>query len=159
MSDRSRLALVVALIGLGLSTQACERPVSPSAPPPHDVRASFVDGTWELRVNRAWNNPPGEVLPTNPLTEGDYQPVPAGAVSYRMAVTSSGQELALGEAPIRGVRVWASSNVVEYSVGILPGGARLVVWLGGGGLQGELTVLGSRPPILKSERGVVVLVK
>jgi hypothetical protein len=127
------------------------------------VLTSLVTGSWELRVDRAWNGVAGNIqFPSDPLDESAYEAV-VGGPTHRVVVSDGGRQIAIGETPLRGQRTKATDSLVEYSLSPgtfdAPAGGRLVVWLRAGGLQGELTYYGSGRPIVKSERGSMVLIR
>jgi len=119
----------------------------------------FVDGAWELRVDRA--------LPTMggnhsiQLVESDYQPVSDGP-TYPILVSDRGIQVTIGKAhemgprahfPLKGSRTSATKAIAyDLHKGTFAGG-RLVVWPDERTLQAELTIYGSGLPIVLSVRG------
>lgn len=151
------VAVILIVVGGCAGSPGGAGPSSRNVP---SVTASFVSGSWELRVDRAWDGVSGNVqLPSDRLDESAYKPV-AGATMYRVVVSGGGQQVAIGETPVRGERTKATASLVEYALSAVtdeaPGGGRLVVWPGAGVLQAELTLYGSGRPIVKSERGSMV---
>lgn len=117
---------------------------------------SLVDGHWRLDVDRVLKaNRPNEGLPADPLSEADYQPVPAGT-TYDVVVSGKTADIAVGPTPFKGVRGERTGERVMYDLqagGTFAGG-RFVVSPGPRNtLQAELTLYGSGVPIAKSERG------
>ena len=119
----------------------------------------FVDGAWELRVDRA--------LPTLggnrsiQLLESDYQPVSDGS-TYPILVSDRGSQVTIGKAhemgprvhfPLKGSRT-SGTKAIAYDLheGTFAGG-RFVVWPDEQTLQAELTIYGSGLPIVLSVRG------
>jgi hypothetical protein len=150
---------IVSVVGIVLAGCA-ESSLRPSEPSSRTVLASFVAGSWNLQVDRAWNGVSGNVqFPWNRLDESDYERVIDGP-AYRVAVSDGGRQVTVGERPLRGERTTTTDSAVEFSLtpdmSGAPGGGRLVVWTAGGGLQAELTIYGSGRPIVKSERGAMV---
>ena len=155
-----RVAMVAAIAVVAAGCGGGGSGAGPSAP---SVLTSFATGQWDLRVDRAWDGVAGNVqFPSDQLDESAYKPV-AGAATYRVVVSGGGQQVATGETPVRGQRTKATSSLVEYALSPgtseAPAGGRLVVWPGAGVLQAELTLHGSGRPIIKSERGAIVLVQ
>lgn len=118
--------------------------------------ASFVDGAWKLEADRAWRHPDGGVtLPTDPLSESDYQPLTPTKV-YQVVLSNAGTTVTVGTTPYSGTRAAMSSDLVTFdlSTGTFAGG-RFVVWPAQTNLQAELTIYGSGIPIVSSERGAL----
>lgn len=144
-----RRPLLGALIVLTLAATGCSRGVmSPLEPTVATVASSFGDGTWELRVDRSWT---GNVL-AEVLTEGHYQPT---TKAYRVVISDDGRTIQIGET-LAGERSEKAPGFVQY---VLTGGdaeaTKLVVWLSGRGVAGELNAYHPQF-VLQSERGRLV---
>ena len=116
----------------------------------------FVDGPWELRVDRAWIRLNDSVaFPSDEMTEADYQPV-SGGPTYPIVVSDRSSRVAIGSPPLEGFRTSVATKGIAYDLreGTFAGG-RFVVWSSNRGLQAELTIYGSGRPIVKSERGAL----
>jgi hypothetical protein len=152
---------IVAVISVAVA--ACGGGAGPSQHDMPMVLTWFVTGSWDLRVDRAWNGVAGNVqFPSDALDESAYEAV-VGGPTHRVVVSDGGRQVAIGETPLRGERTKATDSRVEYSLSTgtfeAPAGGRLVVWARADGLQGELTLYGSGRPIVKSERGSMVLIR
>jgi hypothetical protein len=155
-----RVAVVAAIAVVAAGCGESRSGASPTAP---SVLTTFASGRWDLRMDRVWDGVAGNVqFPSDQFDESAYKPV-SGASTYRVVVSTGGQQVAIGESPVRGQRTKATHWLVEYALSAgtneAPAGGRLVVWPGSGGLQAELTFYGSGRPIIKSERGTIVLVE
>ena len=119
----------------------------------------LTDGTWALRVDRAWDGTSGSPgLPSDELQESDYDPVDDGPV-YAVVVSESGAAVAVGDGPMRGARTSAGAERSTYELGDGTfAGGRIVAWANAAGLEAELTIYGSGRPIVASERGDLVRV-
>ena len=116
--------------------------------------SSFFDGTWEFRVDRAWDGTAGDVqFPTDALPEETYEPVSDGQV-MEVVVSNVGAAIAIGAPPIKGSRISTTADRIEYDLleGTFAGG-RFVIWEVGGSLQAELLIFGSGVPIVSGDRG------
>jgi len=147
--------LTLAALGLGaLLVSGCRD--AAKTPFSSDL-GSFADGSWELRVDRAWDGFSGTIaFPSDPFTEADYRP-DSGGVTYLVVVSGGTTTVAIGNPPVEGSRVTATDQRLAYDLnrGTFAGG-RFIVWPGSAGLQAELTIYGSGRPIIKSERGNLV---
>jgi len=123
------------------------------------IADQFVDGAWELRVDRAWPSTGGH--PSVQLVENDYRPV-SGGPTYPILVSDRGSKVTIGKAPeaslmlhfpLAGSRT-SATRPIGYALneGTFAGG-RFLVWSGERTLQAELTIYGSGVPIVSSERG------
>jgi hypothetical protein len=159
MTLRPSIVAVISIVVVG-----CAEGPDGVGPPRQNVPSvltSFVTGSWELRVDRAWNGVAGNVqFPSDTLDESAYEEV-LGGPTHHIVVSDEGRQIAIGDTPLRGHRAKAADSLVEYSLSTgtseAPAGGRLVVWPTTDGLQGELTLYGSGRPIVKSERGSMVL--
>jgi hypothetical protein len=120
-----------------------------------DLRA---DGRFTMHVDRVWNTATADVtLPSDPLSESDYQPVANGA-SYEIVLSGQGVTVAITGAQMmfHGARASATATRVEYTLdqGTFAGG-RWAAWPEHAGLAAELTLFGSGRPVVKSERGTL----
>src|SRR5207249_7749106 len=77
----------------------------------------FVDGAWELRVDRAWPASGGNR--STQLVENDYQPVSDGS-TYPILVSDRGSQVTIGKAhevgprlhfPLKGSRASAAKAI------------------------------------------------
>jgi hypothetical protein len=119
----------------------------------------FVDGAWELRVDRAWPTIGGNR--SNQLVDSDYQPVSDGS-TYPILVSDRGSQVTIDKAhgvgprlhfPLKGSRTPATEAIAyDLHEGTFAGG-RFVVWSDEQTLQAELTIYGSGFPIVLSVRG------
>jgi len=156
--------LIVAVISVAVEGCAGNQGgVAPSQQDISSVLTSFVAGSWDLRVDRAWSGVAGNVqFPSDPLDESAYEAV-VGGPTHRVVVSDGGRQVVIGKTPLQGQRTRATDSVVEYSLSAdtfeAPAGGRFVVWRSTDGLQGELTFYGSGRPIVKSERGSMVLLR
>lgn len=154
----ARPAIVWTLVALSVALASCtsDGPGGEDAAE-HRPLASlddFIDGAWELRVDRAWNGVDGNIaFPSDQFTEADYQPVSPGS-TYPIVVSDQAARVSIGSPPLKGRRTAETEESIIYdlSEGTFAGG-RFVVWAGNQGLQAELTIYGSGRPIVKSERG------
>lgn len=118
------------------------------------MRQALHDGAWELTVDRALRaGRPVGGAPMDPLSEGDFAPVVAGA-TYRLEVSQGAARIAVVEPRMGGRLEQATAERLTYTLaeGTFAGG-RFVVWREPSGLRAELTIYGSGVPVVRSERG------
>jgi len=118
--------------------------------------SQFVDGPWELQIDRAWMRLDDSVLfPSDQLAEADYQSV-SGGPTYPIVVSDRSSRVAIGSPPLEGSRTTVATKGIVYELreGTFAGG-RFVVWSSNQGLHAELTIYGSGRPIVRSERGTL----
>jgi hypothetical protein len=158
----ARQAILWTLVALSVAMASCtSNDAGGEDVAEHRLLASLddlIDGAWELRVDRAWNGADGNIaVPSDQFTEADYQPVSPGS-TYPIEVRDQAARVSVGSAPLNGSRTTETEESVVYdlSEGTFAGG-RFVVWADNQGLQAELTIYGSGRPIVKSERGNLVL--
>jgi hypothetical protein len=162
MRDVDMLRRIVILVLMAVATASCHAGPGGGDDAVGGGTASadqFVDGAWELRVDRA--------LPTIggnrriQLVESDYQPVSDGS-TYPILVSDRGSQVTIGKAhemgprahfPLKGSRTSATKAIAyDLHEGTFAGG-RFVVWPDEQTLQAELTIYGSGLPIILSVRG------
>ncbi|MBK8316288.1 MAG: hypothetical protein IPL01_20635 [Acidobacteria bacterium] len=122
----------------------------------------FVDGVWELRIDRAWSRHATPDSTSLELTDADYRSVSRGA-TYSIVVSGQGARVEISRKrrsamhpPMKGSRSSSGERIVyDIQEGTFAGG-RFVVWFGRKGLQGELTIYGSGVPIISSVRGTIL---
>jgi hypothetical protein len=153
----ARSAILVAVTVAIASCVASPSSVHHAAGDRHVASLSqFVDGPWELRIDRAWMRLYDSVLvPSDQLAEADYQSVSRGP-TYRVVISDQTSRVTIGSPPLQGSRTTVATNgiVYELSENTFAGG-RFVVWSSNQGLQAELTIYGSGRPIVRSERGTL----
>jgi hypothetical protein len=131
-----------------------------------DVPATaFVDGLYELRIDRVWNGDAKNIdLPTPPLEESSYAPDKTGYL-YRLKVENSRALVTLADVsslptaatePVRATFKEMLGERLMYDLPDAFAGGRFVVWATADGLQGEYTTYGSGVPIATSQRGPIV---
>jgi predicted small secreted protein len=153
----ARLTILAILLVLSVVMTACESSSGDGQDAENGPPASlddFVDGSWQLRVDRAWNGIDGNItFPSDQFSEADYQPVSTGP-TYPIVVSDQTTRLSIGSPPLTGSRWTPPGDTIVYDLteGTFAGG-RFIVWAGAQGLQAELTIYGSGRPIVKSERG------
>jgi hypothetical protein len=112
------------------------------------------DGAWLLTVRQITERVPSSVtVPTAPLPDSAYVPVPAGT-SYRLELSEQGRRLTVMDPRMLGVRESTSPERLTYALteGTFAGG-RVAVWAAADGLEAELTIYGSGVAVVRSERG------
>ena len=120
--------------------------------------AAIGDGEWDLRVDRALYERPGVVrLPSDTLTEADFQPASAGP-TYRVVVSERGSRVTIrgvfSEGDLfEGHRTAVTDGRIEYGLGEIASGGRFIVWPAQGGLQAEMAIYGSGRAFLRCMRG------
>ena len=122
--------------------------------------AQFVDGSWELRVDRTWRG--SKDLSSDRVSEADYAPTPNGP-RYPFVVSDGSTMVEVGgpprflvHPPVKGS---CSSTLQRVECELRDGtfaGGRLVVWPKNQGLEAELTIYGSGVAIVSSARGLLV---
>jgi hypothetical protein len=148
MTARSAALAILAALSVAMASCTSDGPGGEDVAE-HRPLASlddFIDGTWELRVDRAWNGVDGSIaFPSDQFTEADYQPVSPGS-TYAIEVSDQAARVSVGSAPLRGSRTTETKEIIVYD-------------LSSQGLQAELTIYGSGRPIVKSERGSLALTR
>jgi hypothetical protein len=125
---------------------------------------SQLDGrSYTLEVDRIANNPDVQ-FPSEMLEESAYEPTDQGnrySVSFSesaQTVTVAGETAAGETAVMIGKAETAAEDPRRYEIeeGLSAGG-RFIVWVADNHFQAELTVYGSGVPIVRSERGTLVV--
>jgi hypothetical protein len=124
-----------------------------------DGAAVFGDGSWQMKVDRRWNNAsdsPGS--PFDPLDEKDFIQVQDGD-TYPVEVSDAWRHVSVGNEPLSGISTPDKTGALAYELnsGTFAGG-RFRIWVGPSGLQAERTLYGSGVPIVSSERGPLSMV-
>jgi hypothetical protein len=115
------------------------------------------DGRWTLRVNRTWDGTTPVSLPTDMLSEEDYDSAPQ-PTAHPVMVAHGTVTVTVGSNPMAGSPARTSTAtrlMFDLTSGTFAGG-RFLVWEGSKGLEAELTIYGSGRPIVQSERGDLV---
>ncbi len=147
----------LSLIALALSViVSCggksPNPAQPSTP----TLTSFTTGTWNLKVDHAWDRKSdAPQFPSDTIADSAYKAVAGGPV-YQVVASAGGRQVTIA-GTVQARRVKATDTVVQYDVyqGAFAGG-RFVVRSSSEGLQAEFTIYGSGVPIARSERGLLV---
>ena len=158
MTVALRIAYAVLLVLGGCTNDAAN--AGDAAAPVADATSqlALADGAWQLRVDRTLRADANIQLPTQALTEQDYEPA-AKPLTHDVVVSMQTQHVAIDAAALQGDQTVGASNqqTFDLTTGTFAGG-RFVVWHSAGGLSAELTIYGSGRPIAKSERGTLTRV-
>ena len=123
----------------------------------NSVEFSSLNGNnFVLKVDRISEHPKVQ-FPGSDLKKDDYQQIKDGAL-YTVIISEDGQNVIIGPDLIRGQRTSDSNELKNYELdeGTFAGG-RFVVWKDFDRFEAELTIYGSGVPIIKSERGRLLL--
>ncbi len=121
------------------------------------AKLSFLDGNDFLFEIDRISETPDVQFPLDDLQESDYEELSEGT-HYNVIISQDGQIVAIEPGSMRGRKISNEDNSVFYQLdeGVFAGG-RFVIWINYDRFETELTVYGSGVPIVKSERGYLVL--
>ena len=100
---------------------------------------------------------PDVQFPIDDLQESDYEETNESR-QYSLSISEDGRMVMIEPGCIRGQRATdgVESRLYELEVGLVAGG-RFVVWINNDRFEAELTIYGSGVPIVRSERGYLVI--
>ena len=106
------------------------------------------------RVSKA----PDVHFPADSLKESDYVPV-SEDIQYNITFSADGQSVTIEPGSVSGEKTNDSPGSVFYNIvnGLFAGG-RFVIWKNNDVFGAEYTIYGSGIPVIKSERGSMVLI-
>lgn len=154
------LSLVILAIGVALAMGCDPGTRDEQGGATSTTLAAIGDGEWDLQVDRTFNNRPGiDRIPSDTLTEADFQPL-SGGPTYHVVVSDRGSRVLIhgvfGEDPVEGHRTGSIDSRTEYDLGEVAGGGRFVVWPAESGLEAEVAIHGYGVAFVRCMRGSLV---
>ena len=129
---------------------------TPNADNEHNL--SLLDGNnFALKIDRIMSGRPDVQFPTDNLKESDYEESKDGT-QYNVTFSKDGQMVTIEPGSISGQKTNGGDVSVLYELneGASAGG-RFVVWINNDSFEVELTLYGSGIPIVRSERGYMMI--
>jgi len=119
--------------------------------------ALLVGNSFVLEIDRRMSGSPDVHFPKEDLQESDYEESNDRA-QYNVTFSEDGQIVTIEPGSISGIKIKDGGESILYELdkGLFAGG-RFVVWTNNDIFEAELTIYGSGLPIIKSERGNLVI--
>ena len=126
----------------------------------HVAQFALLSGnSFVLKIDRTMSGSPDVQFPKEDLQESDYEELNDRA-QYNVTFSEDGQIVTIEPGSISGLKIKDGGESILYELdkGLFAGG-RFVVWTNNDIFEAELTIYGSGLPIIKSERGHLVIIQ